>query len=488
MKLTKRIVLLFMGMLCVFSLASCGSDDIQEEKPDGTEQTPPTDKTDEETPIEESIVLSSISIDTSNVQQIFYLGDQFNTKGLKVTANYIKYVTNESPQGIAKECNDYYVDYSEVDMNQVGEYPVMVVFREGTTRKTANYTVSVKSSRLDDSGVKYAAGLEVQYGGNLDLLLNDEFTFRQNALRTLKVHYYQDGKEIEVKNTPLTNVKIDYSAVDTTKIGSYMIVYSFEEDLVINGETVKNVVKSFSIVTVSNPITKIEFVEGTTTIPASVTGLDVSDWKIKLTLVKGDPQIVSFTSDLFTLSGVVSFVEGTYEATVVLNEDKDIRFTKEITIVESTTHNVTLGVEFGNYKDLGDGKVQLDESGLFFATGNPKIDEARQNSNGTWKDSYGGSITFHARTTIKNSAQAIEVVMNQPGIIVVYYASTGSTVREVVLYDPSGNEVESFNTADSSAIQEAIVEVTEAGTYRIVCPADQVYIHGCIIATEKTNS
>ncbi len=461
----KMILIILLGFFGIFGLVSC--------------------KTNEEPPVEEQpterLALSSISLDTSSVKTKYYLGDEFTAEGLKVTINYIKN-TEEGPVGVQKPCEEYYLNLDAVDMSHVGKYSVQVIYREGTVNVNNTYDIEVKSSLLDDAGVKYASGLEANYTGELDILLNDEFSFKYNQI-SFKVHYTQNGEEVEVKNIAYTKVTIDTSNVDTSKIGSYLIKYTFEEDLDVHGTPYKNTVCSFSVVTVSNPATSIELSEGTFILPATLTKLDTSDWKIKITRKKGAPEVVAFSEDRFTLTGVIPYITGNQVAKITLKEDESASLTKEITIVESTTHNIVMGTEFSRYKELENGKVQLDASELIYVTNAVTI--ADRTSSTGYKDNYKGLITFHDRVTIKGAASYIDVVMEAPGMIVFYYASTGSTVREVSVLDPNGEEVGTFMTAASSAIQEASVVIQKAGTYRIVCLSDQIYVHGCVIATTK---
>lgn len=472
-KLKKVGIFLFLA-LGASALASCNKE---------TEQPPIV----EQPPVEtvEELTLSSITLDTTNTKTKYYLGEVFTADGLKVTSNFVKYVDG-SPEAVKKDCTDFYLNTEEINMNKVGDYPVEVIYRVGTKKVSNTYTISVKSSLFDESNVKYASGLEIKYSGTLDLLIDDTFTFRTNAL-TAKVHYFQNGAEVEDKAIAYTKINIDYSAVDTSKVGTYLIKYSYSEPVVINGVTYENEICSFSIVSVSNPIQSIELVSGTTTLPASVSGIDTSDWKIKITKTKGDPETVDYTDDMFVISDVVSFITGPQTAIVKLAEDTDIRTTVDLTIIESTTHDIVLGTEFANYQNLGE-KIQLDASGLFFVSSAAKVDEARTNSNGSWKDSYNaGLITFHARTTIKGTSQPFEVVMNQPGMIVLYIASTGSTERDVIAYSPEGEELETFTTLASTQIIQVSISVDTAGTYKFVNPVNGCYIHGCVIATEKVN-
>lgn len=472
-KFKKVGIFLFMA-LGVSALASCNKET---EEPG--EDNPPVVVD----PVEE-LTLSSITVDTANAKTKYYLGEAFTADGLKVTSNFIKYVDG-SPEAVKKDCTDFYLNTEDIDMNKVGDYPVEVIYRVGTKKVSNTYTISVKSSLFDESNVKYASGLEIKYSGTLDLLIGDDFTFRTNAL-TARIHYFQNGVEVEDKAVAYTKIQIDSSAVDTSQVGTYLIKYSYSEPVVIDGTTYENTISSFSIVSVTNPVKSIELVSGTTTLPASVSGIDTSDWKMRITKTKGEPETVDYSDDMFILSEVVSFITGSQTAIIKLAADTDIRTTVDLTIVESTTHDIVLGTEFSNYQVVDD-KIQLDASGLFFVSSAAKVDEARTDSSGNWKDKYNLLITFHARTTIKGTSQPFEVIMNQPGMIVLYIASTGSTERDITVYGPDGEELETFTTLASTQIIQVSITVDTAGTYRFVNPVNGCYIHGCVIATQKVN-
>ena len=104
---------------------------------------------------------------------------------------------------------------------------------------------------------------------------------------------------------------------------------------------------------------------------------------------------------------------------------------------------------------------------------------------GRHTDKFGG-IVFKERVTIKGSAQPLEIVLDAPGILVIYIASSGDESREITVYDPDGEEIDTFATsATKQEITEVRLTLDKAGTYKVINPASGVYIHGCIIATEK---
>lgn len=465
MKNIKKVKFLLLGLVVSLLVVSCTT----KEKDDEPNIDPPVIQITEDD-------LSGISVDATGAKTKFYLGEEFSSEGLKVYQEYVKYADGELLKE-QKDCTRYYLDTSDLDMTKVGEYLITVVYRRGTLKYDTSYKVTVQSSLLESSGVKYLAGLEVKYEGVKELLVGDTFEFDESLL-TIKAHYNQSGEEVEIKDIENATLTTDHS-VDTTKVGSYMIKYSYSEDLTIDGSSYKNVVSSFTIVTVSNPVKSIKFESGTTTLPASISALDTSDWKIRVTRERGEAEIIDFSTDLFVLEGVSTFFPGRQFATIRLKEDLKKNITLVLNVIESTTYDIVVGNNLTNYKELDDdNKIQLDATGKFFVTNNVTI--ASRNG----KDSY-STIQFGDRVTIKGADQYVEVVMDNPGTIILYIASSGAEARDVIVYDPSGEDLETFTTsATKQEITEVRLEVKEAGTYKVSSP-NSVYIHGCIIATEK---
>ncbi len=466
MKNITKLKFLILGVILSLSIASCKK---QEQETVDPEQPPVVQLTEDD--------LTGISVDVSGAKTKFYLGDEFSAEGIKVYQDYTKYANGELLRD-QKECTKYYLDTSNLDISTVGEYQIKVLFRRGVLRYETSYNVTVQSSLLDTSGEKYLAGLEVKYEGAKDLLVGDTFEFDASLL-TIKAHYNQSGEEVEEKDFENTDISIDYASVDTSKVGSYMIKYSYSEDLTINGSAYKNVVSSFTIITVANPTKSIKFESGTTKIPASISTIDVSDWKIRVTRERGEEEVVDFNTDLFLLSGVSPFITGRQYAVIRLKENTNKFITVAVDIIESTALDILVGTSLSKYQVLEDAnKIQLDKSGKFFVTNNVTI------ASRGGKDRF-STITFGDRITIKGSDQYVEVVMDNPGTIILYIASSGAEAREITVFSPSGDDLETFITsAEKQEITEVRLEVSEAGTYRVMSPSS-VYIHGCIIATEK---
>ena len=102
------------------------------------------------------------------------------------------------------------------------------------------------------------------------------------------------------------------------------------------------------------------------------------------------------------------------------------------------------------------------------------------------KDVY-DSLYFGNRPTVKGVDSYISVEMENPGILVVYAAATGDTVRDVCVFDApnSGEEVGTYYTDGTKKIMQFVFEVEKAGTYYIQSFEGGVYVHGVVIAVAK---
>ena len=80
--------------------------------------------------------LSSISLDTTNVQKTFSVGDTFNYTGLVVTANY----SDSSSKTVTP------TDVSSPNMSTTGQKTVTVTYTEDDVTKTATYNITVNSN------------------------------------------------------------------------------------------------------------------------------------------------------------------------------------------------------------------------------------------------------------------------------------------------------------------------------------------------------
>lgn len=128
--------------------------------------------------------LSSITLDTSNVQTEFYVGSTFNYDNLVVTANY----DDESSKTVTPS------NVSSPDMSTAGNKTITVTYAEGEVSKTATYTITVSAAPTTTYSVtynangatsgsvptdnnSYASGATVTVKGNTGSLAKTNYTF-----------------------------------------------------------------------------------------------------------------------------------------------------------------------------------------------------------------------------------------------------------------------------------------------------------------------
>lgn len=479
MKTIKKLGLFVFAFLAVVMLASCGNKE---------------DNTDVAESELSGAVLSSISVDTTNVKTLYYLGEEFSSEGLKVNVNYLKFNEEENKtEAIKKECTTYYLDLSAVDMSAVGEYQVKVLYRTGNKTVNAQYKIQVKSSIFNESGLEYLSGLEIKYDSNTikELKLDESYTFNKNLVTaTLHTAQMVNGEIVTgTKSVDMTKLSIDYSAVDTANVGTYMVKYTYTGDaLYINGQNYENKVVSYTLVNVVNPVVSIEKVsKNDVNFYATTEGLDYSNWNIKITReVARGTETVACTSDLFEITGACSYVVGSSQTVkVTLLEDTTKTIEVNVSIVASKTQDILIGNNFN--KDLNNGttsndqgRIQLDDSGMFFANFSETNTSKTREENSKAAD----GVAFSTRVTINTSA-SFEIVMSKPGVIIVYASSTGDDARELALVDSLGVELGSGFATLKNTPTAFRFNVTEAGTYKVVSLTSTIYVHGCIVATSK---
>ena len=83
--------------------------------------------------------LSSIIIDTSKAKTVFFLGEEFTTDGVSITANFLN---DENKLG-SIQTTDFTVDTKEVDMFNVGTYSVTIIYRYKDTVVKQKYEISI---------------------------------------------------------------------------------------------------------------------------------------------------------------------------------------------------------------------------------------------------------------------------------------------------------------------------------------------------------
>ena len=521
MKKKKLFGIFALTALLGLTLASCKKE--EEPTPDGND-TPVTENNDyiDMTVSAKTKQLSSISVDTTNAKTNFYIGEKFTTDGLVVKANWVSYETG-SPQALpSEEIKDYFIDSSKVDTTVMGSYPVNINYRVADKLVSATYNINVTSSYLDSLGIEYLAGITPDQT-IFDFDLGGTYT---KPKPTFTFHYLKSGVETdkthEASTTEALYIITDDSAVDTNKKGSYMVKYKYTvKKQTVNGITIPAYdLVSYVIVNMNNPITSLAVKSGTTTYEQSIDDLDFSDWVITVTRKNGEAVDTPYSPELFTISGLNKYNVGSATATITSVENSEISTTAPVSIITSTTKNITVVNElkglgeiksdgsldtsvvwnplpFGssaNVEDYGNFKIASSANpkykpGTFKITDkisvtNPSAAEVKRFNSTQYNDSLDG-LNFTVRISVVGDSY-FTVVMDAPGDIVVYHAASGDgDPRPVILYNSSSEVLDTkYNSGVKQEIAASKFTVAEAGTYTFKCPKGG-YVHGIVTATNK---
>ena len=83
------------------------------------------------------------SIEVKNAQTQFYLGEEFTTEGLEVTAVMENLTQNKTEYDIPVPVSDLVIDSSEYNKDEVGEYTIVVSYTYAGVTEEAEYDVTV---------------------------------------------------------------------------------------------------------------------------------------------------------------------------------------------------------------------------------------------------------------------------------------------------------------------------------------------------------
>lgn len=462
MKKIKRIFLFLLSVLGIVVLSSCGGEEKIE--------YPEIDMVDDEIDMQ----LTSVMVDTSNAKTRFYLGEEFSTEGLKVSAVYTKEISSEETEEKIVEVTKYSVDTEFVNMSKTGQYYVTIIYRDGIQKVSTFYTITVGNSFFPESGVKYLAGIEADVK---EIEINQGEEFKLPAV-SISAKYMIGTEIVEEKNVPSKALEIDYSSVNVNKKGTYMIKYTLKSSVVIQGKEYPIEESTFILVKVLNPVKGINFVSGTTSQSATVKGLDCSDWKFSLNMEIGAPIEISYNTDDFEISGVSTLVAGEYEASVVYYENgEEVKTKVNVTITEAVGEQIVQCLDFGASRGLTS-RSRFGEGFYFYGGPNTSIETKSGSSDG---------IAFTARFKLGGAGTStnrfFEVYMPNKGTLVLYYeTSSVGTERIMNMMDSSGSIIHSFAT--NTTIAKEVIEIEEAGTYYFVSQSGGMNIWGCILSYE----
>ncbi|MCR5349863.1 MAG: bacterial Ig-like domain-containing protein [Acholeplasmatales bacterium] len=457
--------------------------------------------------------LSSVSVDTSEARTTFYVGEKFDSEGIKV----IKVIRRRNLETsavevIEQESSEYTINTDEVDMNKIGTYPVTVTVRVGVATQTDTYYINVCSSLFETTpNLDYTASVKARYKSDGKSIR--EYIMGVDEIKEIKasdislelVNNSVDANlDISQTFTPLSlddsKLEIDFSKVDYTKEGSYVIRITYKAGTVtIDGVDYDNTVTSFVCVSITNPIKEIEIAESNDTFEFNVeySSIDYftnSGWKIKATHTNGDEEILNITSDLFSISNMKTLYWDNAQVVTINLTGTDKKIDTTIIIVnEGATAKVFNDLKSmdsdaeGAYVEGLGYKIIIDTEGIIYGP-SPAAGNATYTTGRSSKDSYDG-LSFETRVTIKGDKQFFSVKVDnasesQPTAIVVYFASSSAEVRELTFIDPEGEETVFESTSTKQEICRAILYAKENGVYKFYS-SSSMYIHGIMVVGAK---
>lgn len=520
-----------------------------------------------------SYELLSITAYTNNARTTFFLGEEFTSEGLLVLAKFVKlnedgtHATNTDGTDIVivAKVDTYHVDSTNVDTSIMGAYSVQVTFRYGENTKVTTYDISVSSSEYETTpNLQYVAGLKIGYnedkittkleeGSSYKVLQNDgriytryvnyledketfenDFTLdidqlninivqytvnRTGRSKTQKVFPYNPKdlvNDTTAKKITSTNgrLEIDYSSVDTSKAGSYAIRVKYKGvGFTINGEQKENVVQSFIVVDVINPISSLKLVDSSVkNVEASLDGtFDLSQYDIKVYRKFGAYETMAITSDKFYISGGTSYIAGKQSVEVVAKEKGEFKASEtksimvNLNVTESSKYTFSpvvdftgiqgtkkdffksdnTSLEFEGYEDgtLVDGIITIHNVGA--------SDSSRKSTLENGKTCADDNVACGGHLKLNSMAKEsyIEFNITKPGVLILYLSPNNNDSRGFILLKQNGSDYDVYESDSTFDVKDTprrfIINIDETGVYRLTAASTTIQFYGCILATEK---
>ncbi len=309
MKLKKIIVPILVGT-SIIGIASCRNNDTPSGSSDiSNDQSSSSASSSSGEPDYMGAALTELAVGAGSAKTSYSLGEKLNCDGIFVTAIF----ADSQKRNLTS--SQYSIDDSEFRSDKEGVYNIHVIYKQGTIRKTATYTVTV-SSILNKLSTKYLLGITAS-GMKLDYMFGESLD--TNGLKVTAT--YSDFSEEDVTS----KVTSDYSLYDSSRLGAYMLKFNYEETYTLGNQTETKSSSTFLLATVDGKIKDIEFESGTTTVEQDSVGpdgtlstLDMSDWKVKATFINNDYDEVSayVSPSELVLSDFNSGIAGKQSATI----------------------------------------------------------------------------------------------------------------------------------------------------------------------------
>ena len=155
------------------------------------------------------VKLADITINTESVKVSYVLGEEFDSTGLVVTANY--------SDNTNKQVTNYTIDSSSFDKDRVGTYRILVSYSEDGIDDVKVFNVTVKDVL---STTNYLIGIEVSPRNEYFLVGSD-----YSSANVVVLAVYSDGSKVDVTN----KANINSSKYNKNEVGVYEIIIDYQE-------------------------------------------------------------------------------------------------------------------------------------------------------------------------------------------------------------------------------------------------------------------
>lgn len=442
----KKLITGLLTLLCLLCFVACKDTNVN----DGSGN----DTGGENTPDKE---LTSIVLDETNVQKSFYLGDEFNSNGLKVVANYSDNTTID----LTKDC---VIDSSDFNNEYVGVYTIDVYYQTDAMFKRLSYEVEVKEI-IPELTVKYVVGLDLVSPEKTEYNATEKLDLTGMVVKAV----YSDNSTKELTNTEYTLSEVDMN----TPNEHAEIVVSYSETYTLGERSQKLTVKNSIVIKISDVLQGIEVNPNGLTEATQYEEIDISGWTITGKYLSGidreiDNSLVTIEYDKNQVGQqnlVVSYTENnitkTAQVTINVNEStstvsEELFFTADDLTTGSYTANTTwtdsLGtssiitiVSSGSKTVSVDGNKKTADDGTTFTQRLKLGGAAEDNTRQVAIDlaSYAGkqvTITVYCLSSSSGSERTLNLWLNEfDGQKIGTYAAPGSGVNAQSLVVDGGS-------------------------------------------------
>ncbi len=462
----KKLITGLLTLLCLFCFVACKDTNVNDGSGNGTGG--------EETPVKE---LTSIVLDETNVQKSFYIGDEFNSNGLKVVANYSDNTTID----LTKDC---VIDSSDFNNEYVGVYTIDVYYQTDAMFKRLSYEVEVKEI-IPELTVKYVVGLDLVSPEKTEYNATEKLDLTGMVVKAV----YSDNSTKELTNTEYTLSEVDMN----TPNEHAEVVVSYSETYTLGERSQKLTVKNSIVIKISDVLQGIEVNPNGLTEATQYEEIDISGWTITGKYLSGidrkiDNSLVTIEYDKNQVGQqnlVVSYTENnitkTAQVTINVNEStstvsEELFFTADDLTTGSYTANTTWTDSLGTSSIItivaaSDGKVAVD--------GNKKTADD-DGTTFTQRLKLGGSAKENTNNVVLDLAS---YAGKQVTITVYCLSGSSSADRKLTLWlsEVKGQEIGTY-AAPGSGVKAQSLVVDGGNTYVLGSPSSGVNIYGIRIS------